>query len=285
MTKKVFVLGAGFSKAIEGAMPLTTELHTEVFERLKDWEYFPKLEKINSKINGDSKDLEKLLSFLAEKQIWQNYEESNDHNTLYEELKEEINKVLEEKEDKFKILEADDWILKLFLNIIGQNIDVITFNYDQLVEKIIYHFPMPNSYMSGHPNIDFGERENICVDWKDGNFFRAYNFYKGYFTEPQEFQDWANFLYSKVIIGQPRINKEVKLKRCVSIKEFIKISLVYNSSYFQRRLTHNLVLSGQIDPFFDYRKEFVDTKMLNEILPETVYEERFIKKIAPLYLA
>jgi hypothetical protein len=139
MTKKVFVLGAGFSKAIEGAMPLMTELHAEVFERLKGWKYFKDLEEINSKINGDKKDPEKLLSFLAEKQIWQGYAESNDHNTLYEELKEKISKVIEDREKKFEILKADDWILKLFLNIIGQNIDIITFNYDCLnVKKMNY---------------------------------------------------------------------------------------------------------------------------------------------------
>jgi hypothetical protein len=101
----------------------------------------------------------------------------------------------------------------------------------------------------------------------------AYNFYKGYRTKTQEFQGWANFLYSKVIIGQTDINKEVKLKIGVSIIEFIKISLIYNSSYQERRL----IFSGQTEPFFDY-KEFVDEKRLNEVLPEVAYEERFIKE-------
>jgi hypothetical protein len=212
MTKKVFVLGAGFSKAIEGAMPLMTELHTEVFRRLKDWEYFPKLEKINSRINGDKKDLEKLLSFLAEKQIWQDYSESNEHNTIYEKLKEEISEVIEKKEREFKILEADDWILKLFLNIIGQNVDVITFNYDQLVEKIIYHFPTRDSNLFTQIVYTFESRRSIYS--QISSYYKIYN------------NDYSNefaFTYST----QPS-STQLNLNLCFKEIDFIRKAIIRN---------------------------------------------------------
>lgn len=274
MTKKVFVLGAGFSKAIEGAMPLMTELHTEVFERLKDWEYFPKLEKINSRINGDKKDLEKLLSFLAEKQIWQDYSESNEHNTLYEKLKEEISKVIEQKEREFKILKADDWILKLFLNIIGQNIDIITFNYDQLVEKIIYHFPMPSSDLSGSLNhlfIKEAPMKAIMLSRFGNRLIVGHDLYEGRLYG--KFKEKLNFLYF-----ENKTSKNIKLDICVSKIEFIKISLIYNSSYQKRMLKKKKALERNIDVDRDYYRKEVDEKKLNEILPEAVYEERFIKE-------
>jgi hypothetical protein len=235
MTKKVFVLGAGFSKAIEGAMPLMTELHTEVFRRLKDWEYFPKLEKINSRINGDKKDLEKLLSFLAEKQIWQGYAESNEHNTLYEGLKEKISEVIEKKERAFNILEADDWILKLFLNIIGQNIDIITFNYDQLVEKIIYHFPTPNSEVFNQISYDALESKRIIYSHNPSRAVTSYKFNNYFYPSgrilySEVYKNNYNAEFNFECTTQPNFT-QLNLNLCFKEIDFIRKAIIYNVLY------------------------------------------------------
>ena len=63
VTSYVFVLGAGFSKAINSAMPVLEELGKEVVGRLgDDIPYVPP--------GLDPKDFENWLSYLAEDQPW-----------------------------------------------------------------------------------------------------------------------------------------------------------------------------------------------------------------------
>lgn len=130
--RRVFILGAGFSKAVSNAMPLTDELGAMVIARLADrGETLP--------VHLTRGHFEDWLSRLAEDQPDQWEEENFRSRGHFAVLARTIGEVLDECEQE--ALSGNRWLtgwLDRFVAVMhAWRSTVITFNYDTLIERAV----------------------------------------------------------------------------------------------------------------------------------------------------
>jgi len=128
MAHDVFILGAGFSKAIYSGMPLLRELGQKALTKLgHDAPYIPP--------GLDPTDFEGWLSYLADDQPWLLPEESLKNRAGFLQISRVISKIISEHEDLAKGQPMPDWLRSLISYWHQTKSTVITFNYDLLVES------------------------------------------------------------------------------------------------------------------------------------------------------
>ncbi len=128
--KDVFIIGAGFSKAISNHMPTLAELSQDIRQDLDklflDHENPP--EEMAS-------DIERLLSFLGEDHPWLTKAQQHRNRSAFLELSSIIATKLKDKQDAAIQGGLPAWLSKLVNTWHKKRVNVITFNYDILVEK------------------------------------------------------------------------------------------------------------------------------------------------------
>ena len=133
----VFILGAGFSKAISNTMPLLGELSTKLQEELLT-ERKNELDSIFKFIPKDN--FEKWLTYLSQNQPWLSEEENLRNRALFLEISRKIAAVLVQAQREFdKVWEElrNYRNVRFFIDRWQQDqAHVITLNYDTLVEKL-----------------------------------------------------------------------------------------------------------------------------------------------------
>ena len=131
---EVFILGAGFSKAISLEMPLIKELSQQVFERYKG------ANAIASDVRRMmEEDFEKALTFLAQEKPWMPESENLRHRALYLDLTNVIRGILDEKCKNplvFGINRPAFWLEALITYWHNNHCIVMTLNYDTLIERV-----------------------------------------------------------------------------------------------------------------------------------------------------
>jgi len=125
---RVFILGAGFSKAINSVMPVLSELTDGVASTLRSWgvEMGDDLEAIA--------DVESWLSFLADPAPWLGSSEQGRNDALFADVSQAIHDVLTAMEVTASVHSAPTWLFPLVRYWYSELATVITFNYDCLVE-------------------------------------------------------------------------------------------------------------------------------------------------------
>lgn len=135
MTEEVFILGAGFSKAVDTRMPTLGELSLAIANELGDGWPDEWGEDLRS-------DVELLLTHLASAHPWEGDQEHHaalaDYHQIHSLMTElvggaEIDTVLDREED------PPGWLCQLVRHWHGTRSTVITFNYDTLVERAARH--------------------------------------------------------------------------------------------------------------------------------------------------
>jgi hypothetical protein len=125
---RVFVLGAGFSKAINTGMPVLSELTDGVSSTLGSW---------GIGIGHDLEaiaDVERWLSFLADPAPWLGSSEQGRNYALFGDVSRAIHEVLTAMEVTASVHSAPPWLFSLVRHWNSESATVITFNYDRLVE-------------------------------------------------------------------------------------------------------------------------------------------------------
>jgi hypothetical protein len=125
---RVFVLGAGFSKAINTGMPVLSELTDGVASILDSW---------GIGIGHDLEaiaDVERWLSFLADPAPWLGSSEQGRNYALFGDVSRAIHEVLTAMEVTASVRSAPPWLFSLVRYWNSESATVITFNYDRLVE-------------------------------------------------------------------------------------------------------------------------------------------------------
>ena len=126
----VFVLGAGFSKAIDPAMPTLPELSREVIQRLNQLK-FP----IPDPLKDLDDNIELWITYLSQRQPWLT-ESDNDYNqSLASQIRKQIAEVMEERTATASQSEAPAWLSDLIRSWHQKRATVITLNYDTLIER------------------------------------------------------------------------------------------------------------------------------------------------------
>ena len=122
----VFLLGAGFSKAVSDDMPLLQELSSQIRDRLPD---------LPESLSTLGDNIEIWLSYLSQPHPWLRESENLRNRALALEITEEIKKVLDEKEQLVIQDECPSWLLTLTQHWHKNQVGVISLNYDTLVER------------------------------------------------------------------------------------------------------------------------------------------------------
>jgi hypothetical protein len=157
--KRVFILGAGFSRAISESMPLAYELGKELYS---------KLNKNTKAPDWETAEFESWLSTLATEQPHLSKAENLRNKAKFEEASEIIINKIKEKQEEFELSIKDQGWLFEFLTLCHlYKSTIITFNYDTLLEKAI----------NQHELINFDEPTKMGhVKWQEfPNFIQAHD--------------------------------------------------------------------------------------------------------------
>lgn len=126
----VFVIGAGFSKAISKAMPTLGELTAQVRQERPEL-----LDGLDSRIFQD--DIESILTYLATPQPWLTEETQLVNKSRFLGLSAEIGRWIEKGQEIALASDPPPWLLSLVGHWDGEQCTVLTFNYDLLIEKAV----------------------------------------------------------------------------------------------------------------------------------------------------
>ena len=137
----IFILGAGFSKAISQEMPPMEDLGTEVLARLGEFD--PRL---LAKLETLGGNIEMWVSYLSQDQPWLP-ERDNQYNLSRARLIcGIIEEVVQERTTRAVALEPPDWLRSLIRAWHHRTATVITLNYDTLIERAAMDLQMANSH-------------------------------------------------------------------------------------------------------------------------------------------
>ncbi len=133
--RDVFILGAGFSKAIDSQMPTMVELGAEVRKRLSD--DIDLASAIPASL-GDNFEL--WMTYLSQPQPWLREPDIDLHRSLGGRIRQSIADVIEERTLSASASTAPEWLRRLVLTWHRRQAVIITLNYDTLVERVVRDF-------------------------------------------------------------------------------------------------------------------------------------------------
>jgi len=137
----VFILGAGFSKAVAGNFPVAAQLLEPILERLND-----RLNNGTKPHGGEG--FEQWISRLAEDQPHLSADENLERSAAFLRVSQEIGKILIERENEALTGQMPPWLANLLFAWHVRQATVISFNYDNLIECGVnsQHLPMFDRY-------------------------------------------------------------------------------------------------------------------------------------------
>lgn len=134
--KEVFILGAGFSKAIYPEMPLLNELGKNLLRR-EVWQ--PSNNEIEELEYRFGKDVELWLTFLSEEQPWLDEIQNLKNRALFLQISRKIQKEILIKQTEFNNnikQSSPEWLEKLIEYWYSKQSIIISLNYDTLLENV-----------------------------------------------------------------------------------------------------------------------------------------------------
>ena len=124
----VFLLGAGFSKAVSDDMPLLQELSSQIRRRLSD---------LPESLSTLGDNIEIWLSYLSQPHPWLSESENLRNRALALDITGEIEEVLDKKEQSVVQDECPSWLRTLTQHWHETQAGVVSLNYDTLVERAV----------------------------------------------------------------------------------------------------------------------------------------------------
>ena len=126
--KDVFILGAGFSKAIHKKMPTLNELSKRIITNLKKDVQIPRL------LNELEPNIELWITYLSQGQPWLTDSENLYNQHLAGLIREQIADIIGNAQTDAES-QSPEWLKRLIKSWHQQQATVITLNYDTLIEK------------------------------------------------------------------------------------------------------------------------------------------------------
>lgn len=125
---EVFLLGAGFSKAIHSSMPSLKELSIRVRDKFG-------IGRLPPPLAGLGDDIELWLTYLSQPQPWLKEYYNLQNRALFLEMTEVTGRVLDESMREALQQTCPDWLDSLITRWDNKKSSVITLNYDTLIER------------------------------------------------------------------------------------------------------------------------------------------------------
>lgn len=173
---KIFILGAGFSKAFFKDSPLLIDEYEIDEEKIKKFRYAYKIYKLERRLDGKI-NIEKLMTRLSGRMP---YDLDRDKSQMDKELQMSI--LLEELEQAYqkrleKVRDGDynndlEELKEFASYCIDNNVDCITFNHDDYFDEALYKISCNKEKYYWHPNNGYGffcnPSKSISRDWSSG---------------------------------------------------------------------------------------------------------------------
>jgi len=131
---EIFILGSGFSKAINENMPLTNNLKKDIETEIKSTNTYVNWEIYNSLIeNKNINDFEEVISLLFQNFPWKSEEEQSYFYSIFLTFSKFLAIIIKEKQESYNY--KTNPFLKKFIDYLKKNQSIIiTFNYDTILE-------------------------------------------------------------------------------------------------------------------------------------------------------
>lgn len=151
MPKELFILGAGFSRAITPVMPVLNGLTREIKQKMdalpdrdlkKFWDDLIITPNIGD-INGENANFEDIMTFLSSKFVYEDYKESGLKAILYQKVVELIRTIFIDKNIEKEIEEGKNEWTQFVDHLFKTKAHIFSFNYDLVFENLlrVYHNP------------------------------------------------------------------------------------------------------------------------------------------------
>jgi hypothetical protein len=143
---KLFILGAGFSKAVSDKMPTMKELGTFVRDRIPE---LPGDPQVYYRLMSDPSNVEELLTYLYQEMPWKTVEQALIEKAAFHKLSAYIVEHIAGFESELyqSQTQIPSWAKDFVSYLHTQKATVATFNYDTILEGLstLYIRPFPNS--------------------------------------------------------------------------------------------------------------------------------------------
>ncbi len=133
----VFILGAGFSKAIHRKMPVMDELSTEVIARLEKLD-FP----IPSALENLDNNIELWMTYLSQLQPWLEKNDNDYNRAMAGRIRQQIKEIINERVSVATLVDTPQWLNSLIKLWHRQRATIMTLNYDTLIERASRKLPI-----------------------------------------------------------------------------------------------------------------------------------------------
>ena len=132
----LFILGAGFSKAISDSMPTMAELSSAILEnREKVGLPMAELARLDNNI-------ERWMTYLSQSQPWLKTLENARNKAFAGQLREQIKEIIDDRTTSAARSDSPDWLKCLIRAWHERRATVITLNYDTLIERASRELPI-----------------------------------------------------------------------------------------------------------------------------------------------
>ena len=126
---EVFVLGAGFSKAINGAMPTLREVSESILPALSDRD-----SKLANRLMRMGKNVELWMSYLSQPQPWLRVEENQYNASVAGVIRRQLRSQIEDAVQETRAV--PEWMKALVTKWHCERATILTLNYDTLIERV-----------------------------------------------------------------------------------------------------------------------------------------------------
>ena len=138
----VFILGAGFSKAIDDSMPTMAELSSAVLEKVGK-NQLAELARLGNNI-------ELWMTYLSQSQPWLKTPENDRNKAFAGQLREQIKEIIDDRTTSAAQSKPPDWLSHLIRSWHERRASVITLNYDTLIERASRELPIADKIKGSH---------------------------------------------------------------------------------------------------------------------------------------
>ena len=162
-TRPLFILGAGFSKAItNGIMPLLNELTDDIVNVLKHsdqddiyryWKKYIEEPNIGNIRNATNHNFEDIMTFLSSKFAYETYIDEHLKYILYQRVTEVIVEIFQRKNLE-KEISHERYLIDFAHFLKHEKADIFTFNYDLVLEYLLAKVTNDELYHN-HPSTYF----------------------------------------------------------------------------------------------------------------------------------
>ena len=276
--KEVFILGAGFSRAVAGeSMPLLQELTSAINKRIirKDgeirsfWEKYiivPNIGNIQSvETENNQANFEDIMTFLSSNFAYEDYTDEHLKAILYRHVTDLIVKIFEEKNlDKefFKEPYLTSFCQYLYRN----KTDIFTFNYDLVLENLL-HQSISGSSNTFDPLYSVKKMDLITSVWSSAEQHFWDNSLKLY-----KLHGSINWLYD------PEFPNGIRIVKSHTLPEYRRglQSLIVPPSMLKNFSFHTKLLDFQWQMFREKLSQATKIYLIGYSIPKTDVATRYI---------